>query len=160
MWKIDMARTASLLILCVLGGGCYTWVPVRTTEVPLLNDMHISSLGTSTSSNGQTIAISEVSVRSVHRPDGRTVRIAGQPDIRVVTRAGTLHFDDPVISSLQPGQTLTIAGANRSAISIPLGQIEEVAVQRYSPGQTALATIGASLLGAALGTGIGFALIQ
>ncbi|NOY91386.1 MAG: hypothetical protein GXP55_09255 [Deltaproteobacteria bacterium] len=125
----------ALLFVSTLS-GCYSWVPIRTTETPLLNNMHVTQVGSAVGTHGESISINEVSVRSLHRPDGRTVRIAGEPGLRVNTTAGAIDFDDPVISSLQPGQSLTVAGSNRSAVTIPLDQIELVEAHVYSPGKT------------------------
>jgi len=143
---------------CILAAtGCYNWVPVQTNELPLLNNMHVTPLGSSTGSNGQTVTITQVSVRSVHRPDGRTVRISGAPSIRVDTSSGPIVFSDPVISSLQPGQSITVAGANRSAVTIPLTDVEQISARQLSRGKTILLTIGLSLLASGTALGITFA---
>jgi len=150
--------TRALVMACVLGAsGCYSWVPVQTNELPLLNNMHITPVGSTTDSGGQTVTVTEVSVRSVHRPDGSTVRISGAPSVRVDTSSGPIVFTDPVISSLQPGQSITVAGANRSAVTIPLTEVEQISARQLSRGKTILLTIGLSILASGTVIGITFA---
>lgn len=146
------SRCAVLLALCasisISAGGCYSWVPIQTHELPLLNNMHVASVGSTTSADGQVTTVNEVGVRSMHRLDGRTVRINGAPSVRVHTIAGTLDFRDPVVSSLQPGQSLTVVGANHSAVTIPLDQIELVEARNFSRGKTTALWVSLVVVGA------------
>lgn len=152
MFNSNRVFVLALALSSICASGCYNMVPIRTTELPQLNDMHVTPVG-STVANGQVVSIVESSVRSVHRPDGRTVRITGAPDVDVTTSAGTVRFREPVISSLQPGQSLTVAGANRSAVTIPLDEIELVEARVYSPAKsTAWALVGILVGSAIAGT--------
>jgi len=105
----------------------------------LLNDMHNEVAGHTVGPNGQVTPILRNNSRTLHRPDGRTVSIAGEPSVRIHTAGGTLEFERPVDSSLQPGQSLTIAGSNRAQVTIPLHEIESAQASRPDTTKTMLA---------------------
>jgi len=75
-----------VVLYTVFASGCHSYTAIRPTELPLLNNMHVTPLGSSTGPNGQTVTVTAVSVRSLHRPDGRTVRISGAPSVQVEAR--------------------------------------------------------------------------
>jgi len=149
-----------VVLYTVFASGCHSYTAIRPTELPLLNNMHVTPLGSSTGPNGQTVTVTAVSVRSLHRPDGRTVRISGAPSVRIRTRAGAIDFHDPVISSLQPGQSLTVAGANRSAVTIPLDQVQQVEARQYSAGKTTALMVAIGIVVGGLTGVITWAAIQ
>jgi hypothetical protein len=149
-----MAPRSWAAIALVVLSGCYSWVPVRPTELPLLNDMHNEVVGQTVGPNGQVTPILRNNSRTLHRPDGRTVSIGDEPSVRIHTTRGTLRFDRPVDSSLQPGQLLSIAGSNRAQVTIPLQEIELAEASRPDRTKTMLAitlpAAGASVLSSIL----------
>lgn len=160
MSSTRMTHGMALLLAVLSLGGCYNYTAIRPTELPLLNNMHVIPVGSTTGARGQTVSVTQVSVRTVHRQDGRTVRIAGTPSVRIQTTMGEIDFDDPVMSSLQPGQSLTVAGANRSAVTIPLGQVQLVEARELSVGKSVALMVAISIVVIGATSAVTWAAIQ
>ena len=72
-----MRQLASLLILTMLSGGCYSWTAIKPTELPKLNGAQTT---TSHQMGRQVILISAAQVET---PDGRLVEIQGESDAKI-----------------------------------------------------------------------------
>jgi hypothetical protein len=139
-----MRQLASLLILTMLSGGCYSWTAIKPTELPKLNGAQTT---TSHQMGRQVILISAAQVET---PDGRLVEIRGESDAKIqVPGAVPLLFEHPIISSVE-NASLTVKSANRAMTTIPLDRIQRVEVSQFERGQTTAAVMVASTVGALL----------
>lgn len=141
--------------------GCYSWVPIKATELPKLNGastIPVASMSlTPPPSPGVTPAgamvITKDSVAHVERPDGSLVEIKGQFDAQIDTPSGSTLFEYPVRSAVQDS-SLLVQGANRAPTTIPLQQVTRVQVSQLNTEQTLLVsllvTVASLVVGAAI----------
>ena len=141
-----MRKLVGLLLASALTAGCYTWEPIKPTELPKLSGAAVATGTVASGTNrGQVIA---VSVAHVEAPDGRLVEIKGEFDARVeLTNGQTVTFTHPVRAQVD-GFHLTVQGGNRPPTSFPLNQVRVVTVSQGNP--AASAAVGA-VVGTALG---------
>jgi hypothetical protein len=139
-----MRQVATLLILSLLSGGCYSWTAIKPTELPKLNGAQ------TTRSNQMGRQVVLISAAQVEAPDGRLVEIQGETDAKVhLPGSPPLLFQHPIISSVET-EGLTIKSANRAKTTIPLDRIQAVEVSQFERGQTTAAVMVASTVGALL----------
>ena len=135
-----MRQVATLLILTLLSGGCYSWTTIKPTELPKLNGAQ------TTRSNQMGRQVVLISAAQVEAPDGRLVEIQGESDARIhLPGSAPLLFEHPIIASVD-NTGLTIKSANRAKTTIPLDKIQSVEVSQFERGQTTAAVTVVSLV--------------
>jgi len=118
------ARAATIsisLAVLITMAGCHSWVPIRPTDLPMLN-------GTSA---------------WVHQPDGTRVGVAEPFDasVAVASLRYPVRFNYPVESAVED-KVLVVKGANRGRTAFPLQDVTSVHVSQPNPdGTTFWATV-------------------
>jgi hypothetical protein len=139
-----MRHVATLLVLTMLSGGCYSWTVIKPTELPKLNGAQ------TTRSNQMGRQVVLISAAQVETPDGRLVEIQGESDAKINLPGATpLLFEHPIISSVE-NEGLTVKSANRAKTTIPLNKIQSVEVSQFERGKTTAAVMVLSTLAAGL----------
>ena len=123
MRRAQRERAAASLALAVLTtmAGCHSWVPIRPTDLPMLN-------GTSA---------------WVHQPDGTRVAVVEPFDasVAIASLAHPVRFDYPVESTVED-KILVVKGANRGRTAFQLPEVTSVKVSQPNPdGTTFWATV-------------------
>ena len=112
------------LAVTIATSGCYSWVDVKPTELPKLNNAG----GVSSGFMGEV-----QEVHKVEQPDGKIAEIRGRYDVRLTGNNGTeLDFDHPVVATLA-GNDLTLQAENRAPTRLPLTDIRSAEVSQSHP---------------------------
>ncbi len=136
---------ALALTTCVaLVSGCYTWEPIRPSELPKLSGGGVTVGRIVDGENEGRVVVA--SLRHVEAPDGTMVEIKGKYDARITLKNGReIEFEHPVRTEVD-GLHVVIAGGNVSNMSFDPDNIKSVEVSQFSAGQTALAIVGCVVL--------------
>jgi type IV pilus biogenesis protein CpaD/CtpE len=131
MTEMDGRVAGGVLVAVVTAlAGCHSWVPIRPTELPKLNE----------------------TATPVSEPDGTVVEILEPFDARVTTRSGAaVGFKHRVTSSLE-NRMLVVQGSNRGRTAFPLQDVRSVDVSQPNVGGTTAAAavlcgVGVILIG-------------
>jgi hypothetical protein len=141
-----MSRFVPVLVACsLLTTGCFTYVPIRPTELPKLNGSFQSS-----ESVGANTTLVTRSVAQVEGEDGKMVELRGQHDVVVTLKDGTkTTYEHPVSASEQDG-ALVIKSGNLPEARIPLDSIQRVAIPKQNRAVAVVTLVGVGIVGALL----------
>lgn len=148
--RTTFPRRSLLGLFIISCMGCSTYVSIKPTELPKLNDSFVAPARTS---YGQLVA---VRVAHVEAPDGKIVEVKGDFDVRITLRDHReLEITHPVRARLgSSGTALAIAGGNRAEVVIPLDDISTVEISQPDVGGSVVVGV---LIG--VGTSLGVFLI-